>query len=59
MTSKASSLELKFGAKPPSSPTAVFIPFEFKTDFNSWKTSVPICRVSENVFPLIGITINS
>ena len=56
---RASSLEFKLGANPPSSPTAVLYPFDFKTDFKLWKTSVPILRASLNEQAPAGITINS
>ena len=41
-TSSASSLLLRFGAKPPSSPTAVFSCLSCSTFFRLWKTSAPM-----------------
>ncbi|MNU07053.1 hypothetical protein D3C72_2524800 [compost metagenome] len=55
----ASSFERKFGAKPPSSPTAVFKPFLFKTDFREWKISAPARNASANEVKPTGSIINS
>ena len=55
----ASSLERRFGAKPPSSPTAVFKPFLFKTDFKEWKIYAPARNASENEVKPTGSIINS
>ena len=41
MTSSASALEPRSGAKPPSSPTAVVSPLSFRIFFRWWKTSAP------------------
>ena len=59
MVDNASSFEPKFGAKPPSSPTAVFKPFAFKTFFKLWKISAPIRRASLKFAAPTGCTINS
>ena len=54
------SLELfMLGANPPSSPTFVFKPFDFKSDFNEWNISQPYWSASEKLFAPIGATINS
>ena len=42
ITSTASSLDLRLGAKPPSSPTPVLYPFLLRTDLRVWKTSTPM-----------------
>ena len=59
MTVIASSFERKFGAKPPSSPTAVFKPCFFSTDFRLWNTSVPARKASPKLVKLTGSIINS
>ena len=43
---RASRLESRSGANPPSSPTAVFRPRLFRMPLRAWKTSVPIRRAS-------------
>src|SRR5947209_3276578 len=42
MASSAASVDSSFGAKPPSSPTAVARPFSFRTFLSEWKISQPI-----------------
>ena len=48
-----------FGAKPPSSPTAVFSPLSCSTFFRLWNTSAPIRRPSRNVLAPTGTIMNS
>ena len=55
----ASSLLRRFGAKPPSSPTAVLRPCDFNTDFKLWKISVPARSASEKLVKPTGSIINS
>ena len=50
---------MNFGAKPPSSPTAVDKPLSCKIDFKLWKISVPFLNESEKDSALTGIIINS
>ena len=57
--STACSLEFKSGAKPPSSPTPVLRPLDFKIPFKVWNTSVPIRIDSLNDVALWGVIINS
>ena len=59
MTSIASSLEPRSGAKPPSSPTAVASPRSCSRPFRVWKTSAPICSASANEPAPAGTTMNS
>src|SRR5205807_1781555 len=54
MMASASSAEAMFGAKPPSSPTAVFRPLSCKTLFKLWKTSAPMRSPSRNEPALVG-----
>ena len=55
----ASSFVDRFGANPPSSPTAVFMPLPFSTLFRLWNTSAPILRASLNVGAPTGMIMNS
>ena len=55
----ASSLDERFGANPPSSPTDVFNPFDFKTAFRLWYVSAPILRASLKDLAPIGAIMNS
>ena len=55
----ASSLDVRLGAKPPSSPTAVFKPFSFSTDFRLWKISAPVRSASRKLSAPTGMTMNS
>ena len=50
---------LKFGAKPPSSPTAVLSPFFFRIDFKVWNISTPYLRASVKELAPTGLIINS
>ncbi len=59
MTSSAASVDSSFGAKPPSSPTAVARPFSFKTFLSEWNTSQPMRSPSENDFAPVGMIMNS
>ena len=59
MTWIASSFVARFGANPPSSPTAVFIPLAFRTLFRLWNTSAPILSASLNVSAPTGMIMNS
>ena len=59
MTVMASSLLRRFGAKPPSSPTAVFRPCDFRTDFKLWNTSVPARNASPKLSNATGSIMNS
>jgi hypothetical protein len=59
MTATASSLSPRSGAKPPSSPTAVFFPDFFSTCLSAWNTSVPMRSPSRNDRAPTGITMNS
>ena len=59
ITCIASSLVERFGANPPSSPTAVLRPMSFNTFLRLWNTSAPILRASLNVGAPTGIIINS
>ena len=58
-TSSAASLDSRFGAKPPSSPTVVPIPRFLSVPLRAWKTSVPMRRPSENDGAPSGTTMNS
>jgi hypothetical protein len=50
ITSSASSLEARSGAKPPSSPTAVALALRAEsTFFSEWKTSTPMRSPSEKL----------
>ena len=55
----ASSLLLRSGANPPSSPTAVEYPRFLSTVLRWWNVSTPILNPSENVSAPTGITMNS
>ncbi len=55
----ASSLRPRFGAKPPSSPTAVARPRSCSSPFSAWKTSAPMRRPSANDVAPAGTTMNS
>ena len=55
----ASSVLLRLGAKPPSSPTLVLWPASFSAFFRLWKISVPMRRLSENVGAPTGMIMNS
>ena len=57
--SSAASLELRSGAKPPSSPTAVLSPLPCSQPFSAWKTSAPQRRHSEKLSAPAGTTMNS
>ena len=59
MKSSASVVELRFGAKPPSSPTAVLWPALARPFFSAWKTSAPMRTASERVSAPTGMTMNS
>ena len=59
MASRAASALSSFGAKPPSSPTAVLRPFFFSTDLSAWKISVMARRPSLKVSKPCGMTMNS
>jgi hypothetical protein len=59
ITSIAASALSSFGAKPPSSPTAVERPFFFSTDLRAWKISVMACKPSEKVSKPFGMIMNS
>ena len=55
----AASLDSRSGAKPPSSPTAVFRPRFLSVDFSAWKTSAPVRSASAKVGAPTGTTMNS
>ena len=55
----AASLDSRSGAKPPSSPTAVFRPRFFSVDFSAWKISAPMRSPSAKVGAPTGTTMNS
>ena len=57
--SRASSLDLRLGANPPSSPTAVLYPLALRTAFRLWKTSAVIRRPSRKVSAPTGMIMNS
>ena len=59
MLFKASSVPSRFGAKPPSSPTAVLSPRSFNTFFNAWNTSAPMRRPSRKEVAPTGRIMNS
>ena len=59
MTSIASSLDLRFGAKPPSSPTLVLRPRFLRTDLSAWKTSAPMRSASAKLAAPNGMIMNS
>ena len=54
MHAKASALDARLGAKPPSSPTAVFKPLDFNTLAKLWNTSAPMRNASRKVFAPTG-----
>lgn len=51
--------QAKFGANPPSSPTAVISPFDFNNDFKAWKVSLAHCIAWLKVLAPTGIIMNS
>ncbi len=55
----ASSADLRFGAKPPSSPTLVLRPLSCSAFFRVWNTSTPIRRPSEKLSAPTGMIMNS
>ena len=55
----ASSFDARFGAKPPSSPTAVDIDRSARSDFSTWYVSVPHRNASENDAAPTGMIMNS
>ena len=57
--SSAASLDDRFGAKPPSSPTPPPIPWSCSHFLRWWKTSAPIRRHSANDEAPTGTTMNS
>ena len=59
ISSTASSLERRSGAKPPSSPTAVFRFRSRHTPRRAWYTSAPMRRPSEKREAPKGMTMNS
>ena len=59
MKSSASLAELRFGAKPPSSPTLVFCPALDSCFFSAWKISEPMRTASDRLSAPTGITMNS
>ena len=59
ITFKASSLEERLGAKPPSSPTEVTIPLALRTDLRLWNTSAPILIASAKEEAPTGVIMNS
>ena len=59
MKSSASVAERRFGAKPPSSPTAVFCPALARPFFSAWKISAPARTASLRLSAPTGITMNS
>jgi hypothetical protein len=56
---RASSADLRFGAKPPSSPTLVLWPWSCSAFFSVWNTSTPIRRPSEKLSAPTGMIMNS
>ena len=56
---RASSLESRSGAKPPSSPTVVPSPRSRRVPFRAWNTSAPMRRASEKLSAPQGTTMNS
>ena len=58
-TSSASWFDLRFGAKPPSSPTPVARPRFFRMPRRAWKISAPTRSASLNELAPTGITMNS
>lgn len=59
MASIASSALLKFGANPPSSPTAVDRPLAFRTFLREWKISAPMRTASRILRAPLGTIMNS
>ena len=55
----ASSFDAKFGANPPSSPTAVFKPFEFNTDFKAQIRYSPKELTLKDVYFFLATPINN
>ncbi len=55
----ASSFDGRFGANPPSSPTAVDRPRSCSIFFSAWYVSVPMRRASVNEAAPTGATMNS
>ena len=58
-TSSASWFDLRFGAKPPSSPTPVARPRFLRMPRRAWKISAPTRSASLNELAPTGITMNS
>jgi hypothetical protein len=56
---KAASVEARFGAKPPSSPTLVLWPASFSFFFSAWKISEPMRTASAPVAAPTGMIMNS
>ncbi len=59
MKSSASRVELRLGAKPPSSPTLVLCPALLRPFFSAWNTSAPMRSASEKLSAPTGMTMNS
>ncbi|OPY92258.1 MAG: hypothetical protein A4E73_01317 [Syntrophaceae bacterium PtaU1.Bin231] len=59
MQARASSLEPRFGANPPSSPTPVLRPSAFSTARRLWNTSLAIRRASLKLGAPAGTIMNS
>src|SRR5207244_3969778 len=59
IASIAASLESRFGAKPPSSPTPVSSPRSCSTFLSEWWTSAPTRSASEKLSAPAGTTMNS
>ncbi|MNK95009.1 hypothetical protein D3C87_1152310 [compost metagenome] len=54
-----SSFDEKFGAKPPSSPTAVDMPLSARIFLSAWNTSAPQRRASRKLVCETGMIMNS
>ena len=59
MKSSAARVEARFGAKPPSSPTAVARPFADRPFFSVWKISLPQRTASAMLPAPTGMIMNS
>ena len=59
MAEIACSFDSRFGAKPPSSPTAVTRPRFDSSDLRAWNVSLPIRNASANEPAPTGTTMNS
>ena len=59
MKSSAAGADGRFGAKPPSSPTAVLWPASCSTFLSVWKTSAPMRSASAKVGAPSGTIMNS